>query len=434
MRKLFSLVLAALIALTPIIACGEAYEYTVSLNLDIEKLLPVISSLEDAIPEEYAGMTESILEVIDGVGLTLIAQEDACRISLIHGSSEIADASFNRSGDSLILSSTLFSDYALSFDFEMNETQTVDPAKLVAALLGAAQAAKQWFDALEPDVAYGSFTADAYDGGTKCTTYMVTDSDLAGVVKSLLNDDVKECIAAIADEDALERLTAVNDQVADEDVHSYILRVVENENGFLGFSLTVFREVAQIGTVSLGLHDQQARLVVGLGLDEQNYWYDLSISRTTRNKTIYLKGKATEYLAARDETFAFASAANEAKAQIDWSCRLVPSGNRTVFEAEYLNSLDNSGFGMRGTFELNPFVLDAEIFDLSNALLVNLYVRPAEAIAPLAEGLTYYGIEELNDPNLSGKIMQDVASHLLVKLIKVLPIDLVMNLMPLLTQ
>ena len=126
---------------------------------------------------------------------------------------------------------------------------------------------------------------------------------------------------------------------------TYILRVAENEAGeFCGLSMTILREMHQIATASLGVTGKGIKMVIGLGLSDNNYWWEFTANRRQRNSMTTLSGVNREWVADKEMDFSYVSAKVAPVSNLDWHCYITKSGKRYLWDASIYEDLDQAGY------------------------------------------------------------------------------------------
>lgn len=446
MKKLLALLLALFM---PLCALAEPYGLSLSLETD-EKLAEQFREALLADPAYAANadaLAAALQQLLDGLGLDIICQEDAASLSLRLAGGTLLDMTVHTADDAAWLTTSMLPGYALKED---NAGSAADDQEILRQLqetdwtavqASMAAAAGKWASVIEHDVSTGVYTGDAFDGGTQCATITLTDMDIAALVSALATEELRTAVtplltaAGLDAEDVLAKFDAANDRVADEDKYAYLLRLVGNDDGELvGLSLTIVGETAQVATLSLGLEEQEIRLVIGLGLKEQNYWWELTAKLEPQGDALCLNGTSREWVASKEEGFGYASAANAPVAEYTWQGSVTEADGRYLWEAViHEGSAQGSGQLCSGSGSLDPASSSLD-FTISmggaeNPLLtLNAAFGPTDAIAPLDSTLKVCSITDAADSTLYEKLVTQFSAALMARLLKLLPLDVIMTL------
>ena len=234
----------------------------------------------------------------------------------------------------------------------------------------------------------------------------------------------------------LAQFDALNARVADEDAYLYILRVVTNDaNEFVGASLTIMDEVAQLATCSIGVSGTAVKLVVGFGLSEKNYWWELNGRHSRQENITYLSGTSREWLAAKEESYSYVSAANAPLASYVLRGSLTQSGERLLWDgsvslgteaaSEYICSVNGSCMPESRKIETS---ISLGGNGTSAPLRLKLNIGPMEAIPPMDSTLKLCSLTSVADAALYDELTQKFAASMMARLIKLLPMDLIMTI------
>ena len=451
MKKLLALLLALLL---PAAALAETYELTLMLDVDEMVMKPLMTAVLEGvtISEDVSNETivDVMLQLLNNTGVKLKTQEDASAIELIVSGVSLLDLVIHAQDDHLVTTSSLLPKYAIVADDAGNDASLAAAAELNSADWPGLAAAlcetfQTWFDALEPSVERGSFLGDAYEGGTVCTTYILTDSDLAGLVRLLLTYDVRSVAAAFLTAyglDGASLLTsfdALNDRVADEDRYAYVLRLVEDDAGaFVGLSLTVFDETAQVSTLSLGKTAKAWKLVWGMSMSgehaDQNYWLAATYSYSEITNRGYHAGAITEWQGDKDSAYAYVAATEEPLSSASWNLNTIRNGKRTTFSGSIAEETYLGQLGLSGTYVSQPLALDCKlsVYDSGVSCLdLNVDFHICDPIPALDDTYTLISAAASEDAEAYADAMDALNTMLAVRLLKVLPLD---KLLPLINR
>lgn len=443
MKKLLAFLLVLLL---PISVLADSMQMTLEVQADAQvfpayakAMLKSICQMDDADAAKYANALSALLQDLK---IQIVEQEDAVAIDVEIAGSALLDLTFHETADAAYMTSTLLPGYA--FVTAVGEGTASSEAENDWNILSAGVKEKigQWFERAEPTIASGVFQGDAYAGGTQCKTWLLTDQDIAETVSDFMDSPMRTVLAKILidngeDTDTLlQRIEALNALVSKESKHYYIIRKVENDAGeLIGASCTFMKDASQLATVSLGLDGDKRRLVLGLGLNQQNYWWEYRIQKKQREHLTLLKGESREWTAAKEDAFAYIKETYVSSATYVWSCNLTESGNRllwdgSVYEGETTSS-ENKCFAFSGGMNRSAATLDAE-FSLVLASRTPIRIRfsssPGEAIGPIGANLVLCDPYDTEDKTLYDTLYTQLSFEMVSRLMQLLPLDVIMTL------
>ena len=214
-----------------------------------------------------------------------------------------------------------------------------------------------------------------------------------------------------------------------------MLRAVENDAGqVIGLSLTVMQEYYQVATVSVGLSVDEIRLVTGLGVNEQNYWWEMSCRNKMDGKKRSVSGVSREWMAAKSDGFAYVKASMESLTNYQWQFNVSKAENVCVWDGSF-STWDGQNYEVLGT---TSGVFDSK----TNAMngVVGMGAAPnepiklafsfaeTEAIAALDSSAIVCDLPDPADAELAEKLLNQLGTALLARLIKRLPMELLLSL------
>lgn len=447
MKRLAVLLLALLL---PVCALAESWGVTLEAELDETLFSEYVHEFADSLGgSAQGGSLDTVIQllqrVLDGMRFEIIVQDDgAMTINFDLSGGRLLDMTTYVDENYTYLTSSMLPGYAVvSANTESADADTtaalsaIDSEVLANEIAGAVTA---WLSGLEPVVSTGTFDGDAYEGGTRCTTWSVTDMDIAALLSSVMTGETREAAALILTswgvdaEEALGNFDVMNANMADEDQHLYIFSIVEDDSeAIVGFTLKILRENAQIATVSLGVEDEELRLVVGLGLNKENYWFETSLQEAFTENSYIISGVSREWTGPKPQTFADVTSAGEPVAQHRWYVESVETANALKWDAALLLKTENGGekYLFAASGEANDQVLDA-VLSLGGgeraAMTLRLSVSEAAPIATIADDLEHCFMDDPEQEELYTTLMDKFSTALAVRMIKLLPMDLIMQL------
>lgn len=445
MKKLLALLLALLM---PVSVLAETYEVSLSLATDealfsqyVKQMIVMDSTGANVDPDKLAA---AVARILNGLGFSMKVQEDAAAIDIQLGGASVLDMVVHTEQDATLMTSSLLPGYCLRQTLDASTAQesaladeisSVDWQAVLQSSLDALQAT------IEPTIMTGVFSGDAYEGGTRCTSWVLTDKDIAALLKTLMTDELRSVIAKILTfldvdaEDLLAQFDTLNARVAEEDAYIYMLRAVENDAGqVIGLSLTVMQEYYQVATVSVGISVDEIRLVTGLGVNEQNYWWEMSCRHKIDEEKRSVSGVSREWMAAKTDGFAYVKASMESLTNYQWQFNVSKAENVCVWDGSF-STWDGHNYEVLGT---TSGVFDSKINAMDG--VVGMGAAPnepiklafsfaeTEAIAALDSSAIVCDLSDPADAELSEKLLNQLGTALLARLIKRLPMDLLLSL------
>lgn len=446
MKRLLALLLALLL---PGCAVAETMGVSVSVEVDEAVFAAYVKQALQTLPEVAAydldALSAAVAKCLNGLSIESSAQDDATAVKLRLGNGELLNMTFHTTKDAIYVTSPMLSGYALWDALRIDHEAEAELAETDWKSVGisAAKALSIWLEDIEPTVMQGMFDGDAYSGGTQCITWMLSDMDMAALISALATEEVRaafvnlmKVVTGLDGSKLLAQFDALNARVADEDTYLYIVRTVTNDaNEFVGASLTIMDEVAQIATCSLGVTGTAVKLVVGLGLSEKNYWLELNGKYSRQENITYLSGTSREWLAAKEESYSYVSATNAPLASYVLRGSLTHSGERLLWDgsislgteaaSEYICSVSGSCMPESRKIETS---ISLGGYGASAPLRLMLDVGSVEEISPMDSTLKLCSVTSVADAALYDELTQKFAASLIARFIKLLPMDLIMTI------
>lgn len=454
MKKLLALLLAVLL---PVCASAETYGASIHVKTD-DTLFPQLvkeglSSGAVLNQDELEICVQLIHQLLNGLTLNIKTQEEAVSISAALPKGQLLDLNLYKSEDVAYLTSSMLAGYALTIEDTPSSVMaggedtltSIDWNSVADSLV---MRLSDWLGDIEPTSARGSFNGDAFEGGTHCYTVILSDSDIAGLVSLLATEELRAAVQILmqscgADPDELlAQFDALNARVADEDVHLYFLRVVSDDAGQLvGVSLTVLKDDVQVATVSIGVTDRSVKLIMGLGLNTQNYWWELSAVRTKKDSTTHWHGTSREWVADKMESFAYVSEHNEAVSACSWLCTVTTAGERVLWDGAFFRGESQAADQRVCAFSGNAIPASAEMncslefgTAANSIIALTLHMGQTEAIADMDPTLQSCSLSAEEDAALREKLLELLGAGFTARLVKLLPLDLILKMNQLLMQ
>ena len=436
MKKLLAILLALML---PVCATAEAYSFTFDVKTG-EAFLQYVENamrLEGAEAAEATEAAQMLQSLVNGMGMDLVAQEDAFDMQLRFSGEELMDLTAYETNQELMLTSSLIPGYALS---AMQESDAAQAAALeqidwVGAALSVLPSVTEWCNTLKSTEAQGSFVGDAYEGGVKCTTWSVDDQAVATLVDAVLTEDVCAVLKAVfaameMDADAiLSQIREQNKLVAQENLHTYLLRWVQDaQDQPVGASLTVLKNGEQIATISMGFQDDGCRMVIGLGFDTQNYWCESNIQGAVDGDVWLLTCRTREWAADKENAFAYISAVEEPETDLSWSIAIGAQAWECVVRdhSEVILTANGTLDAQTGNVK-GQIVIGTEAAPI---LTVEFAMGPTTDIQPMSADVTKVSADAPEDADQYEQLIKQLTATLMARLIKLLPLQMLLEINP----
>jgi len=190
----------------------------------------------------------------------------------------------------------------------------------------------------------------------------------------------------------------------------------------------------QIATASFGTTAKGIKLVIGLGLPRDNYWWEFTANQRQRNNMTTLSGGSREWLSAKELDFSYVSEKVAPVSDFDWHCYITKSGKRYLWDASVYEDVDQAGYrylmSSDGKVNMSNNELDFTIALGDSPYIpasVNVKFMPAETKTFSLDGLKRVS----NAPETAEyqELLQKVTAMLSARLLKILPADLFVMLM-----
>lgn len=445
MKKLLALLVALLL---PVCTLAETYELSLQVSTDDGIFPAYAKSLLQKIPGFSAQDADKYAQALHALmkdsKVTAIMQEDAVSLDVSLAGGLLLDMVVRETENSSILTTTLLPGYALveALPDAGEASAQISEEDMLRAGDSMEDTIATWFAGIEPTTTRGMFQGDAYEGGTQCTTWVLTDKDIADFVSTIATDEIRNIyrqmfsVAEVSADVVFAWFDEANDRVAKEDKYSYVLRIVKDDAGqFVGISLTIIDDVAQLATLSLGVKDKETRLVAGLGMNAQNYWWEYTAQKSQRNQMTFIKGVSREWVADKLESFAYVSQTNAPVAAYTWNYNVTQSGQRylwdgTVYEGENTVSAKAICSFSGSINHANP-ALEANINLLSathTPVKIKLSWKPVKVIPTLDTSLTLCSMSDPEQAELYAELNKQLNFEMSSRLIKLLPLDVILTL------
>lgn len=320
MKRVLACLTALVLMLLPAFSLAQgARKLSIAYTLDADEILRVSEALGLEGTEDDEQVTRAVCTLVNSASLSVMMQDGGVRAALSLQGTEVLWGAVTWDGEQVSMTSSLLPGCAavVSLD-QVNRAvaaaKAVDWESLAAELMAEASS---WASALDSTDESGSFIGDAYEGGTHRVTWRADDRDLAllidGLILRLENRDDVGALLDILCEDMVDggaqgayaAFRTYDHHVALENRYAYVFSGASNAKGdAVGYSLTVLDGGEQVGTASLSVREDGARLVVGipLGYGETN-WIDLDVTARLESDGINLECAFAEYLSDAGNSF-----------------------------------------------------------------------------------------------------------------------------------
>lgn len=437
MKRIASLLLTLLLAMVPL-AAAENCRITFSVSVaDETEVQHQTEAFALQVAEMFAdvnvpSLTDFLLRVAQETSLTILVQDKASALDVVLAGYPVLDVCAYRIADAMLLTSSLMPGYAASIGYEP-AAETLNLQDMLSAAESLQPVLSAWLAGVEGVRTEGVFAGDAYAGGSYCTTYTLQERDISALLSALLTPEVQQCLQPVLAASELDAeaffamLTAENDAHAAENQYAYIIRLVDDANGELvGASLTILKDNVQLATASLGLTSDALDLVVGLGLPQENYWFDLRVD-ITAFKALYCDTiRLREFRAPKDETYAYATASRAPETWLTWSLTAYEASGKDHIDALLVNELTGEQLRLRGSISEEPSTLTVETVDLPLHMSITIE-ETGDTVLAMHEGLMVFNIDESSSEAYIAA-MEELTKRFAAKMMKIIPMDLLMML------
>ena len=440
MKRLLTLLLALLL---PFSVLAESSKLTLEFRADTQtfpsytqKLLMGLCQMTESDAARYAKAIGALLENLQ---IDIVSQDEAAKVEAKLNGVSLLDGTLYEDEHTGYVTSTLFPGYVLT-SVLTNQTDTKKDSGSISERISAA--IDSWLADSEPVTANGVFHGDAYEGGTICDTWLLDDQGVASAISEVMNAECRALMSlavSVAGKNPVETLKqfdALNEQVSEDNAHRYILRRVKNGKGeMIGASCTAMKSASQLATISIGLNGDELCLVLGLGLQHQNYWWEYRIQRKTKDHLTLVKGESREWTANKTDAFAYVKESYAPSAIGVWTCNLTESGNRMLwegaaYEGEEMAS-DRKCLSFSGAMSKDASTGSAEFNIMSSGrslLKIRLSQALCDAIPPMDTNLQECNVSSVDGWNSYNTLYTGMTFELASRLMQILPLDVILTL------
>ncbi|MDO4836795.1 MAG: hypothetical protein Q4B32_00240 [Clostridia bacterium] len=231
---------------------------------------------------------ELAAEFIKASTIRLQWQEDGCRLSWLLDEKEAASAALMATENGLVLSSSLIPGYGLTMPYtttDVSELAQVDWEDLAEDLL---EECFDWSASIASQEVTGSFSGDAYAGGTKATYVTITDQDVALLLDGLLlcledEDDLMTWLESSQGESSSQLMHEARRSILNaglSSTYSYQLTIMEDDTSVIGMDWATYQGDSLVWTLSVGSSDTADTAVLTVPLNDSNGYLALQMNET----------------------------------------------------------------------------------------------------------------------------------------------------------
>lgn len=451
MKKLLAILLALIM---PFSALAETYGLSISISTNEASFSQFANRILSIDPVNANIDTDKFIsmlsKVLNGIGITLKSQDNATAMDVQLGGESIMDITVHQEKDSAFLTSSLMPGYILrqevpqSNDLENTIAEELAAVNWLEVYQSSSIAFKSWKESIESTVMKGEFNGDAYDGGVICTTWVITDKDIAMLFSALMTDDLRKTCTSLLHhmgfdaEEIMSRFDQANETVAEQNEYVYMLRVVEDdEDQLTGLSLTIVHEYFQEMTLSLGMQEDGLCFVIGFGANEQNYWGEISTKFVKEDGRFSIRGNSREWVAEKSDAFAYIRECTEPLSNYPW--QFIRQENNTGYTwegsiSEWVGQQHEQIFFMHGMMDKASNLMNGTLgigSSPNEPVELHFSFGPAERIPNINSNDTICDLSNPEDAELINKLQNQFLSKLMARMIKRLPMDLLISLPPL---
>lgn len=439
MKKLLAWMLALLLTATPLAAlAGDAYALRLSWEMDDSA---VVSLFQD-VPAEEA---KALALLVNSMGYQLQWQPDAISFSMSMKDESILEASLAQKDGILGITGSVMPGIVMTLSEEQVPSRLFSERtnSLLTNTLSSlwTEINALWSDflaALEPIEETGHFVGNAYANGVRRTLYCVDDRDISlllnGVVDIIAKDseltawcDVLDISLADVARQAREQIRAVSL----ENEYCYeISFVYDATDELMGISATALKREEQVATLSAGFQENMLEIVLGCGIEHVNYYLRYTLMQEQNGATWYLRLISDPAHAGYD---AVADEADAALLNAYGYYSVLPTEQGhdislvSMLSSERLNILQN----MQGHYTAEPFeiaMMEQNYINDTETPYLTKHWQISETEPLQTDWSAYTPIDLMNmseqDSALMEQVVQKGATSLTVKLIRLLPSEL----------
>lgn len=467
MKRILAMTLALLFAFTSAALAENAITYEFSVSVDEAAAQQVLSPVLETLLQgdnsiSVTNLISAFSRLMDGLGVRVTADlRDTfpfrCVMDVLFKNQSLLDLSVETTETEVLMTSTLIPDHALSVPLESaNEATAVSDQELMraagAAALSLLDPTTAFVGGLNASETRGAFSGDAYEGGTSCITIELNDAAIADYLDSLMTDEVRELVTLFAEvmEINADRIfnawANMNEEVRTANAYNYLIRLVQDdEHSLIGASLTVFRGSAQTATLSIGFDGQSVKIVFGsLYSTEANYWCEADVALDSTGDAMTVTCTAREYLGSTEMSYAAVRAhplmkLPETSLSVNLTCADAGMNWQAVCKwtdaEKTLLPFDSVAITSTGSAGLNNGIPDGNVtIDLLlndiRTMGMTASLTESDPLPGMQQGLTVCDMTSRSNEQLElqDEILTKLTNKLTVRMIKLLPLDVMMTI------
>lgn len=284
MKKLLCALLAVMLLGST--ALADSYRGSIRWEADAAGALAYLAQSGEEDTKTLQSLAEGMAELANGLDISFLVQDDGVQGAISLKDTLLVDMTiFGDSQQAAVLTSLLPGHYLSvtadqkSAAASLEAIEQLENTDWDAVMQECFSELNTWLAAFPMVEEQGSFTDDAFEGGTSRAGCSFDDRDVAALADSLLavldkhgiNDELLEAYLGAAD--VVSSFRSWNEQIAQENRYKYTLHQVYGaEDAPVCLSLVVEENGAQVMTLSLAAADNGWRGVWGYGLNGQNYY------------------------------------------------------------------------------------------------------------------------------------------------------------------
>ena len=298
MKRLCALLLA-LVLLCGTALAEDAWVAELCWESDPAGMLACAELLTGETGTKATSFAESLAELLDSLRIDVRAQEGGAYLGLSMKDTVLMDMTSISDWEEAKILSNLMPGHYIHATISPEEAAANQAAYEKLLALDTEAFANEftavltaWRDALPASEEKGYFMGDAYDGGVRRVSRSFDDALVAQLVEQLIDTanawgiDDALVAAYLGVDGAFEALKSWNRELAEENRFAYALHDVYGIDGrYVGSSLVVQENGAQVMTLSHGMASNGHRLVWGYGLNGVNYYVQADLLQAEAEET-----------------------------------------------------------------------------------------------------------------------------------------------------
>ena len=443
MKKMLALLVALWL---PMNCFAESTKIVVSIETSegFQKLLEnamLSGQNEVTVSTNDAALTAALIDaLINGLNLIVEVQDDSAKVEVKIRNNTLLDMVVHTSDEQVLITSSLFPGHAIKAEQADAVKQPtpelrVDEWEQILDELCIAGAA--WFEQIDNSNAYGAFSGDVFDGGSSCQTIHVSDAELAELISAILDSD-SQIIRSLFEERPYltAEVEALNQQIASENRYTYTLRLVRNEaDQLIGITAAVFDQAAQVATLSIGLQDNAINMVLGVGLDDVNHWWNASIVELHEDEKQVWLGTSREWQSPKQQGYSYTAQYQVPLASYCWRYETSAQLDATNWHWELYQGDDWAQeqriWCAQGELSNKENIATTHVayYDGSKELFsANFEISAGASVSAFDESLVICDLSDPRDEEELQAVLKIAEATLSARLLKLLPMNVLLNM------